>query len=81
MAPYVAAVLSTINDASAKVKLYLPIDTLKYLDNTAHKWVWDTQCNEIVDTTSNHSQSMHDMLPMLPVARQCGLNAWDLRGT
>lgn len=79
MPPYVAAVLPSRDDEAVKVKVYLPIDTMKYLDNSTQDWVWDTQTNEIVDAFSTSTQSMHDLLPSLPVARQTGPNTWDLR--
>jgi len=78
MAPYVAAVLSTRDSDSAKVKLYLPIDVMKHLDDNSQNWVWDTHSNEIVDIRGSYT-SMHDLVPMLSVARQCGTDTWDLR--
>jgi hypothetical protein len=77
MAPYVAAVIPTRHNDDVKIKVYLPIDTMKFLDDDNLKWVWDTQSQEIVDV--NTSQSMHDLLPYLPAAKQYGSNAWDLR--
>ncbi len=76
MAPYVAAVIPSRYE-DVKVKLYLPIDTMKYLDDASQSWVWDNQSHELIDVIT--SQSMHDFIPSLPPAKKCGTNAWDLR--
>jgi hypothetical protein len=77
MAPYVAAVIPSRFDDGLIVKVYLPIDAMKYLDNASQKWVWDAQFRELIDV--NSCSSMHDLLPSLQEAKQCDVNIWDLR--
>lgn len=77
MAPYVAAVIPLRHNDAVKIKVYLPIDSMKYLDDDSLSWAWDSRLQEIVDV--NNSLSMHDLLPYLPTAKESGLNAWDMR--
>lgn len=76
MAPYLVAVLPCSEDET-KVKLYLPIDSLKFLDDKSQDWRWDTSVLTLVEQHS--AQSLHDVIPDLPVARQRDSNTWDLR--
>jgi hypothetical protein len=77
MAPYLVAVLPCTEDETSKVKIYLPIDSLKFLDDKSQDWRWDNSVLSLVDQHS--AQSMHGVIPDLPVAKQCDSNTWDFR--